>query len=290
MANYFLILFFLLVGFNKAQDRIYFLDGKRVEGHVEEIGPEDVIIRINPYEPGESNLKFPVSDILLIEYKNGKFELFNAATKNSIFTPQDQHQQRIVKSTEAVTYYNMTYLNTLALCNSDISLFYERLNPTKKIGIGVMTAYNFNKYAGVQNINIAILNDPKKNYDLGAFCNFYPAHFRRKTTTSFGVLMKYMNFSFSSVTEEKSGTSSTLVYTPANGYQMATMFTFGTHTNITKDFFIKTSVGLGGFTLRGTYKQQYNYILNQNRAANTPEINSSFLLKAYLSFNVGYNF
>jgi hypothetical protein len=180
-------------------------------------------------------------------------------------------------------------LNTLALCNSDISGFFEKLSANKKVGFGGMAAYNFNRYAVLQNAFIAVLSNAKKQYDAGAFINFYPSHFRKRSTFYYGVFFKYTAFKFTRVIEENTGTAVNLRYEAAQGGQLATMFTIGAHTYVTKNVFIKTMLGIGGFNLRGVYKEQFNYFMNQGRKPNEPEVKYRFLPKVYLGINLGFN-
>ena len=104
-----------------------------------------------------------------------------------------------------------------------------------------------------------------------------------------------MNFSYSKAIEEKvvsgGNISTNIKYSPATGSQLATIFTFGTHTTVAKNIFIKTLFGVGGFNLRGDYQQQYNYYLNKRtNQAKAAGYDRTFLLKLYLGVNLGYNF
>jgi hypothetical protein len=283
----------------RAQDKIYFLDGSSKTGKVLEISSEQITMQTSQ-EP-EVFLK---SSVLLIEFKNGGIEPINTPTRTVIYNaatimPSVERTPRARQEIDLFNY-NLGSLNTLALCNADVSGFYERLLPGKQFGVGLMAAYNFNVYATASNLFIAVLNNAKKKYDLGAYINFYPTAFEKRTTFYYGLLFKYMNFTFTKVTEEPvpagSGLSPTLKYEPAEGSQLATIFTCGTHSIIKNKFFIKTIFGLGGFNLRGEYRQQYNYYLNNlskqqnNNSTNTTAYNRRFLLKFYFGVNMGFSF
>jgi hypothetical protein len=139
------------------------------------------------------------------------------------------------------------------------------------------------------------LANAKKNYDLGFFANVYSSELSEGTVAHFGLLFKYMDFSYSKAIEENvysGGTVSTNIkYTAAKGNQLATIFTFGSSTKIGELYFLKTIFGIGGFNLRGDYKQQYNYYRMKNPVnPNSTSSNRGFLLKLYLGINFGYNF
>jgi hypothetical protein len=279
--------------FINAQDKIYLVDGECLKGKVTEISDHKITFEANDpdkeYMQGTQVLY--KSNILLIEYKNGKVELFSTPTDDIIYTPDknnsDSHRDKnLNRNPEKTEHLNLGSLNTLALCNADISGFYERLTNTKRFGFGVMGAYNFNQYASFPNLFIAVLYNAKKNYDLGGFINYYPTHFKGRNAFYYGIMCKYTYFRFTSVSEQKSGTTSILTYSPATGSQLATMFTFGSHLQITKDFFIKTIIGIGGFKLHGVYKEQYNYVINQG----VSNSNTSTLAKVYFGLNAGFTF
>jgi len=285
MKFWYLYLFLALGLLAKAQDKLYLLDGSKKLVKILEIGLEEVTYS----ELSESGAPFinersivPRNNILLIEYKNGTVEIFNRPEKNSVTTSQGLVSKPLKKTENTPTNSNLIYLNTLAMCNADIALFYEHILPSKKLGIGIMAAYNFNQYANLANLFIAILNNGKKNYDVGGFFNYYPSAFKRRTTISYGLMIKYTALSFS----KNTGTSTNIIYTPASGGQLATMFTFGTHNLLSKNMFLRTQIGLGGFFLKGDYEKEYNEILN-DQAAGTP-VTYNFLPKLYLGLNLGF--
>ena len=223
------------------------------------------------------------SDILLVEYKNGSVEIFNRPEKNSVITSRGMATPPPKKTENQTVSSNLIYFNTLALCNADFAGFYEHITTNKKIGFGLMAAYNFNKYATFSNLFIVPLANAKKNYDAGGFINFYPRAFKKRVTFSYGLLIKYTDFSFS----KNTGTSTNVVYTATEGSQLATMVTIGTHSFLSKFLVLKTQIGIGGFYLRGDYKEEYNEIIN---AASPPgqQFTYNFLPKMYLGINLGF--
>ncbi len=142
----------LLLAFDlQSQDKLFFLDGSTKTGKVTEIGPEQITLKIN----NENNL-IQKSLVLLIEFKNGSCDIINVPTENITHVADKKENFHFKQSKKEVYNYNQVSLNSLALCNADVSVFYERILPIKKIGIGVMGAYNFNLYANTLNSNIAI--------------------------------------------------------------------------------------------------------------------------------------
>ncbi len=291
MRHLFLYLFFLLAFVLKSQDKLYFLDGTTKKGKVTEIGPEQIVLKIN-FE----NNEFPRSSVLLIEFADGSFEKINDPEKNIIASPDKKENFHFKQKEKEIYSYNHVSVNSLALCNADISAFYERILPSKKVGLGLMGAYNFNLYATFPNAFFAVLTNAKKHYDLGGYINFYPGNTEKRTYMHFGVMVKYTSFSYSSVKEDsvKVGNSVavTVNYTYTKGSQLATIFTIGTHSDVTNNFFIKTIFGLGAFKLRGDYRDQYNMVLNQNNTSNSGKpadpLNVKFLPKFYFGINLGF--
>ena len=276
-----IIIYFFISYFFKAQDKIYFLDGAIEHGKTMEISSEFILVSNN-------NLidSFLISKILLIEYQNGRIELINKPKENSI-QYLDSSKKKQERSTDFYKF-NQLSLNTMALCNSDIAFFYEHIFKRKLIGAGLMGAYNFNTRASFLNLYIAKLDNSKKNYDLGAFVNFYLNRLNKKNQFYFGAFVKYCEFSYTKIIVENSNGASSVKYINTNDYQLATIFTVGSHFNFTESFFIKSYFGFGGFNLRGDYREQYNYQLGSNRGSKKPNQNVGFLPKLYLGINVGF--
>ena len=274
-------IYFFIGYFFKAQDNIYFLDGAIEHGKTIEISNEFILVSNN-------NLidTFLFSKILLIEYQNGRIEIINKPKENSI-QYLDSSKKKQERSTDFYKF-NQVSLNTMALCNSDIAFFYEHIFKRKLIGAGLMGAYNFNTRASFLNLFIATLDNSKKNYDLGAFVNFYLNRLNKKNQFYLGALVKYCQFSYTKIIEENSNGASSVKYINTDDYQLATIFTLGSHFNFTESFFIKSYFGFGGFNLRGDYREQYNYQLGANRVSKKPNQNVGFLPKLYLGINVGF--
>lgn len=275
-----------------AQDRIYLMDGTCKVAKVLEIAPDQITV-VELSESGapfvDANETIFKNQIVLIEFKNGAIEFFNVPQQSLVVHPNGRVNKPAARNADGFSFQNFASLNTLALCNSDISGFFEHLSANKRAGFGLMAAYNFNRYVTVQNAFIAILNNAKKNYDIGAFVNLYPSQFKKRNTFYCGILFKYTSFNFTSLIEENIGNSVHIKYIPSKGSQLATLFTIGGHTQLSKTVFLKTIAGLGGFNLRGAYKQQFNYQMNANNTSTTP-YNTRFLPKIYLGANLGFNF
>lgn len=274
----------------KCQDKLYFLDGTNKVGKITEIGPEEIIIKID-----FDNISFPRSSVLLLEFKNGSTEIINKPTENITRIAEKKENFHFKQAKKELYYYNQISVNSLALCNADISVFYERILPKKRLGVGVMGAYNINQYANAFNINIAVLSNAKKNYDIGAFINFYPSRFEKRTRLHFGLMMKYTSFNYSSVKNDSTrignSVSAITTYSAAKGGQLATLITMGSHSDISNNFFIKTIFGIGAFKLRGDYKTQYNQEfnnINNQSNNNTQPVTYNFLPKFYFGINIGF--
>lgn len=276
----------------RAQDRIYLQDGSCKIAKVLEIAPDQITI-VPLSESGapfiDANELIAKDQVILIEYKNGTVEFFNAPQQSLVVHANGHADKFSRRNPGEISFQNLASLNTLALCNSDIAGFFEHLTPGKRAGFGLMAAYNFNQYVTLQNAFMAVLSNAKKNYDIGVFMNLYPSHFKRRNTFYYGILFKYTSFNFTSIIEENIGNAVEIKYVPSKGSQLATIFTLGAQTYLSKTVFLKTIVGLGGFNLRGAYKQQFNYIINLNNPSNSPA-NASFLPKIYLGVNLGFNF
>lgn len=173
-----LIFLFFSAGFAaSAQDKIYLLDGSCRVVKVLEIAPDYITI-VPLSESGapfiNSNETIPKNTVLLVEYKNGAIELYNKPDKTTVYTSNSPKTVREKKDADNVSFFNLASLNTLALCNSDITGFFERLVQSKKLGFGAMASYNFNKYVTAPNLFMLILNNAKKTTTWAFLLIFIP--------------------------------------------------------------------------------------------------------------------
>jgi hypothetical protein len=267
----------------RAQDTVYLIDGQKRICHVESITPDQVTVTENREEKS-----FSRSEVLLIEYKNGRTEIYNLPTENLSVNP-DNGNITAIKKPEKHGFNSYFSVNTLALCNADISAFYEYMPKGKSFSFGVMGAYNFNLYSTAQNLFISALNNGKKNYDLGATISVFPFEQDEELSIYIGAMIKYTDLSFNLTTTDTINNARTVKYTPAKGYQLATMFTVGTQTFINDHFYIRSLVGLGAFGLHGDYKTEFNHELNSG-SKSSQQSNFNFLPKIYLGVNIGFNF
>lgn len=269
------------------------LDGSLKNAKVLEIAPDSITI-VPLSESGapflNSNETVPKALVLLIEYKNGTIEIYNVPKKNATYNSEGVATIHSKSDAENINLYNFVSINTLALCYSDISGFFEHLHKNKFIGFGAMAAFNFNTYVTFPDSRVTVLNNAKKNYDIGLFANFYPTRFKRRSNFYVGILVKYTSFNFSRVVEDNTGGSVSIRYFPSEGSQLATLATIGNHRILSKRFYLKTFAGLGAFKLKGDYKQQYNYIINKDNKPGESVVNYNYLLKIYLGVNLGFEF
>jgi len=189
---------------------------------------------------------------------------------------------------------NYVSLNSLALYNADVSVFYEHITKNKLFGVGVMGAYNFNLNTTLPNLFLYALQNSKKNYDIGATFNFYPGELNEGTSIYIGAMIKYTNFSFDKIISDSvtnsNVTSVSIRYSKTTGGQFAPFITGGTHTFLNDHFYLRTLIGIGVFKLNGDFKKEFNSRINKNSKSNTPPSNYNFLPKMYLGINLGFNF
>jgi len=286
-AAFFLFFLSCLFALN-AQDKIYLQNGNIKTGKVIEISPDMITFISNNTE--QSIGKY---DVLLIEFENGTYDLINPARETIIYNPQTEVNPSIIQKQKPAKV-NYVSLNSLALYNADIAVFYEHTTKNKLFGFGAMGAYNFNLKTTLPNLFLSFLHNAKKNYDLGATLNFYPVQFSGETSIYFGVMIKYTSFSFDKVITDstKNGniTSVNVSYTRTNGSQLATIFTVGTHTSLSDQFYLRTLAGFGAFQLNGDFRREFNSEINKHNNPNTQPVNYNFLPKMYLGINIGFNF
>lgn len=268
----------------RAQDRVLFTNGQSRNGLVLQLWPDFVIV---DFEGKERKIK--KKNLLLIEFADGSVQTFSRPNTDVVVDTSGKGQ---FKTTETLSYQptDLISVNSLAVSNSDISLFYEKL-VGNRVGAGVMGAYNFNRSATLLNVYMAGLPAARKQFDLGAFVNFYfePPHEPNQTALYTGAMIKYMQFSFSKIVEinPSSGGATQIHYVPTQGKQLCPMLIGGTHSSVNGKFFIHTIVGLGLFQMKGSYLQQFNYAV----FGNTGTVSRSRLLfEAYLGLNIGFSF
>jgi hypothetical protein len=279
----FILMTFLL----KSQDKIYLVNGETKTGTLTKLGEEFITIKTSINDSAEIHK----SSILIIAFENGKIQKINSAEKDVSFIADDNSEINFNQNNKDNLYCNDVSINTLAICNADVSVFFERFLFKKKLGLGIMGSYNFNTRATILNSFIVLLNNGKKNYDLGGFINFYPLEFEKNHFLHFGIMYKYMAFSYTSIklTNNIGGNQGAAIssYTSAKGFQSATMLTTGSYSRFNNNFFIKTILGLGTFKLKNDYLEQYNLLSNNNK--NNAQSNTTFILpKMYIGINLGF--
>jgi hypothetical protein len=268
-----------------AQDKIYLLDGQKLEGKVSEISQQKIT-----YMVGKFSNEIPVDKVLLIAFHNGRTQVFHASEKDLYQAGNVRPERK--EGPSRINFQNEFYINTLALYNADVSLHYEYRLSSKQMGLGILGTYNFNIYATAPNAFIAVLSNGKKLYDAGAFVNFYASTLQSKQKLFYGVMFKYTEFTFSAVKEDSIYINNTLninvSYQPARSSQFSTFFNLGFHSDVTETFFIKSSFAIGFFILNGVYKQQFNYSVSDPQSGYYP--NFTVLPKASAGICVGLKF
>jgi hypothetical protein len=275
-------LFFLLALSYCAQDKLILTDGSAIHGKVLEIGPDGLLLRTT-----SGTTLVPRTEAVLLEFAGGATERINDPVADKVYRGMAARTAAATRATDLLSR-NMVSVNTLALCNADLSVFYERLMGERQAGIGLLAAVNVNRYANVHNAFVAILNNGKKTLDLGVFANYYPHLNERKTKIYFGVMLKYMEFSFSRVKEDTVAGGSNISFTPARSYQVSGLFTFGSHTLIGKQMFIRTILGAGACSVQPVHREQIRIITARNDE-DLP-LDQSVLPKIYLGINLGVMF
>ncbi len=282
MKGVYFCLLLLLSLITVAQDKIYLLDGQRIDGKVKEISSKTIL-----YTNDISTLNIDVELVLLIEFSNGSTQVFNNP-KKSVYKPNNFYPGSQTKMNE-VLLRNELYVNTLSLFNADLSLYYEYRLSSKKTGLGFTGTYNFNQYATVPNAFIAVLNNGKKIYDAGVFVNFYTRQKPSQPYFYYGIVFKYTAFNFTSIREDSvllnNTVSVNIHYEEASGSQFSTLFNLGIHSDLGNSMFLKSFFSLGFFALTGVYKEQLNYTLSDPQSGYNA--NFTILPKASLGICLG---
>jgi hypothetical protein len=283
-----LLVFLLTTTSFFAQHKVYLTFGGKIEGKVTEVGVERIIL-IRDSVPDF----IAIRNIILIDYGKGKADVFGEAIKD-IYLPGSSSNTKGMKSTTKITRQNEIYLNSLSLVNADLAVFYEHQIKGRKLGLGLMGAFNFNAYANFANIFIAVLSNGKKLYDVGIFSNVYLNSEESSIRWFMGLMLKYTEFSYSYVKEDSTYVNNSVAvqisYTPARGNQLSTLLSVGAHKQFNEGFFMKFSASIGAFRLKGDYKQQFNYVMNSGNSPTSDKVNYSLLPKAYLSISTGWKF
>jgi hypothetical protein len=269
-----------------AQDKVIFTDGSSRTGTVQEILPDEVILAI-----AEGTVSVARNTIVLITYRNGLVDHLNTPPADVVYLPAGTASEKSRSDQAAEETVNFLSVNSLALVNADFTVLYERLFFGRQAGAGVIGGFNFNPRVTLYNVFLYPLAEAKKNYDAGAFFNFYPGGLGAKNRFYGGLMVKYTSFRFQSLREDTLLAGNQLSiqtsYSPSSGSQLATLFTFGTHSSLGSGVYVRTLFGLGGFTLRGDYKEQFNYMLRRGADVNDPVYHYSFVPKIYLGLNFG---
>jgi hypothetical protein len=283
-----LIVVAFLFEFVKAQDIIYLNKGTKFEAIIKEVNVNEIKYK-NFSNPDGPTYVIAKTDVLLIEYKNGTFDVITK-TPARVMPPQLESaipSKKEIKKDPYALYYlgkNCVYINALALVNSDLSFMLEREFNKSRHSVVLFGAYNFNIATNYTNSYIQALNYSKKNYDLGAGINYF-TQTKRRSQYFMGIWFKYMNYNYVRETAKQDtilGTPSIVVTQQnVNSYQFATLFMNGVQVRVTPFLTYRMFFGLG-FT-------------NRNRdvsVAVRDDVNQKArsFIKAYLGICIGYRF
>ena len=275
----------------KAQDRVFYLDGTSKLCKVLDVNSEH--IKIADEQSPESIIARAY--IMMIEYKNGYVDIFNVPTEDSELGGKQENEE-VIKPLKASQFkHSYASINTMGLCNADISGTYEYMPNTIPLTFGVMGAYNFNIRGSIQNANISVLDNGKKNYDLGFTINYFPASGDEGAEKiSIGLMFKYTDFNYTTTHIDSTGSAGSRIpvttYQRHNGHQFSTLGTASYHLNFKNGFFMRGIVGLGFFKLERSYRDAYNEVSNRDQKPGQAYIDHQYLAKGYLALNIGFNF
>jgi hypothetical protein len=285
-----IVLFLLAFSFEfvRAQDIIYLNNGNKLTAVIKEVNIQE--IKYKKFEnPDGPTYVISKNDVLLIEYKNGTFDVI---TKNPArVTPPRLEaaipQKKEVKKDPYALYYlnkNCVYFNGLALVNSDISFMMEREFNKSRFSVVLLGAYNFNLRTNYTNRYIYALNYSKKNYDLGGGINYF-TQTKRRSQYFMGLWFKYMNYNYVRETASQDTIigqpSITVTQENVNSYQFATLFMNGIQVRVTPFFTYRMFLGLGFTNRNRDVSIAVKEDLNQQARS---------FAKVYLGICVGYRF
>lgn len=173
-------------------------------------------------------------------------------------------------------YTHIISINTLALCNGDLTLFYDKLFNNGKFVFTVMGGYNFNTQ--MNGLNMYIVNskyNAKKMYDMGGGFYFAPRPTQRIYYFA-GLLGKYMTYRF---TDMIGITNNQKQFEVKEAYQLSLLFSNGCVFNIAPTIHFKVMCAIG---------KQINSI--PLKSTNLTVIDYSNFPKLYLGYCIGYCF
>jgi len=173
-------------------------------------------------------------------------------------------------------YTHVISVNTLALCNGDLTLFYDKLINNGKFAFTLMGGYNFNYRMG--GLNLYITNskyNAKKIYDMGGGFYFAPRPTQRVYYFA-GILSKYMAYRY---TDMIGISNNQKKFDEKEAYQVSVLFSNGCIFNIVPTVHFKIICAIG---------KQINSI--PLKSTNLSVIDYSHFPKLYLGYCIGYCF
>lgn len=164
MKNLFALSFLLFFGFiyvAQAQDVIYKKDGSREDSKIVLIGTKDIQYKkfSNPDGPVYT---LPKSDIVMITYQNGEYEMFSSQ-KEAVSTSKEELKTNFTKNIIGYHLFDVVY--------GDFTFSYERILSSGTIGIKIPFGFGYAYNSDYFNSS----NEWVKNaFYSGIGVNFYP--------------------------------------------------------------------------------------------------------------------
>lgn len=185
MKNFRLILLFALLSapFLKAQDKLVFKDGKKVNCKIAAISPHTITYRDSA--SGDNLITVPKNDVLMAEYKSGSIYIFGSdeAPRTSSVTALPvgstmSERKRAWKEREAGFKDNIIGVQIPDLIFGRLTGTYERLFMDKQLGVVIPLSLTYNPIALLSS-GITDTSSAKKtirrgvNFATGVDVNFY---------------------------------------------------------------------------------------------------------------------
>jgi hypothetical protein len=121
------------------QDILYIKGGKKDTVKVEEVTAKEVVYtKLN--NPDGPVYRLPKSEIILIQYANGSIDIMkNSEVSDAEKIAEEKKRKRWEDDPKFVASLrgNLAGINLLNLMNGNLNLFYERINPTGRVGFKI---------------------------------------------------------------------------------------------------------------------------------------------------------
>lgn len=157
--RYLILVLFAFAGLSvSAQDRIYFKDGRTVNGKIVSIGENTLSYRNAVVDSSNTDIlhTVPKSEIVLAEYNNGAVFIFGSQNANSATQQTDYNETREQrkarkmkewKDYEATLSDNILGFYPAELAVGRLTASYERLLADKTIGVRIPASLTYNIFS-----------------------------------------------------------------------------------------------------------------------------------------------